>query len=339
MKLNVQLFCFQIIMDEILKQKLITAIKQENLSEARDCIPYLSSVSTAVKLKDIVSELVDNCLCKKFKITRLLIQEILRLKNEKVFGLEFLKKAIEKGDVEAVKELINQGVDIHNFSYCFLHVAIEYKRLDIAELLLAKKSNVYKGPINTPALYWAVKLNYVQGVEFLFNNGANLTNSSFESFSPIHAAAYYGSLDCIKFFCDRGADINQMSKIGTPLGIATKNNFVDCVTYLSNHPNINQSLKIASLDTALSTGKEECGLAIINSGCDIFARMNYNNFCSIHAAAQGNCVNAIKLLLKRGVDVNLSTSDNRQPLHFAVSKGHLESAELLLNHGAYIDLN
>lgn len=172
-------------MDEILRQKLITAINEENLSDFRDVVPYLSSVPTMVKLKEIVDELVDRCLCKKIKITKLLIQEILRLKDGKAFGLEFLKRAIVRGDVEAARELINLGVDVQDQPYCFLHTAIESKTLEIAGLLLAKGLNVNATRLQTgvTAFDVAIELDYAQGVEFLSNHGA--TNSVFRQYPPL----------------------------------------------------------------------------------------------------------------------------------------------------------
>ena len=58
---------------------------------------------------------------------------------------------------------------------------------------------------------------------------------------------------------------------------------------------------------------------------------------SLHlAATQGN-LNSISILIKKGKDVNQSTSKGFTPLHAATIGGHEEAIKLLLDNGALID--
>jgi ankyrin repeat protein len=58
---------------------------------------------------------------------------------------------------------------------------------------------------------------------------------------------------------------------------------------------------------------------------------------SLHlAATQGN-LNSISVLIKKGKDVNQSTSKGFTPLHAATIGGHEEAIKLLLDNGALID--
>jgi ankyrin repeat protein len=54
------------------------------------------------------------------------------------------------------------------------------------------------------------------------------------------------------------------------------------------------------------------------------------------AAIQGN-VNAVKLLLRAGADVEIESVEGIRPLHFACRNGHAEVVRLLLSAGARID--
>jgi ankyrin repeat protein len=54
-------------------------------------------------------------------------------------------------------------------------------------------------------------------------------------------------------------------------------------------------------------------------------------------AAESNRVEIVKLLLKHGVDVNVTTNDNNSPLHAAIQKADVQVVQLLLSHGADID--
>jgi ankyrin repeat protein len=58
----------------------------------------------------------------------------------------------------------------------------------------------------------------------------------------------------------------------------------------------------------------------------------------IHLAAEGGHLDCVKLLLKRGVDVNLRDRlDRATPLHWAASRGHLDVVKHLAESGADLD--
>jgi len=57
---------------------------------------------------------------------------------------------------------------------------------------------------------------------------------------------------------------------------------------------------------------------------------------SLNLLPTGN-VNALEVLLDRGVDVNVKTKHGDTPLHYASRKGFPQIIELLVSHGA--DLN
>ncbi|KAK9145664.1 hypothetical protein Sjap_005567 [Stephania japonica] len=58
---------------------------------------------------------------------------------------------------------------------------------------------------------------------------------------------------------------------------------------------------------------------------------------AIHAAAREGEINDILEYIKNGVSVNLKDSEGRTPLHWAVDRGHLEVAELLVSNNADVN--
>lgn len=58
---------------------------------------------------------------------------------------------------------------------------------------------------------------------------------------------------------------------------------------------------------------------------------------SLHLAATQGSLNSISVLIKKGKDVNQSTSKGFTPLHAATIGGHEEAIKLLLDNGAFID--
>ena len=54
----------------------------------------------------------------------------------------------------------------------------------------------------------------------------------------------------------------------------------------------------------------------------------------IHAAAAGNHIAVVRLLLDAGADPNATQQDEFRPLHSAAQNGNLELVRLLLDHKA-----
>lgn len=61
---------------------------------------------------------------------------------------------------------------------------------------------------------------------------------------------------------------------------------------------------------------------------------------ALHHACRKNQLAIAAYLIKEGSDVNMETIDSNYytPLHWAASRGHVEAADLLLKHGAQLDV-
>lgn len=172
----------------------------------------------------------------------------------------------------------------------------------------------------------------------LLEQGADFTLGPPCKYTPLHCASRFGNVDCIRILLNKGSDINVDGyRFGTPLELATKYSNLDCVFRLLNDGTVSDRSKVSALHLALIDGNEHFAEVLINNGVDISSTSGtVDPYGSIHAAAAGNCVKLLELLLSRGFDVNSINPLDYQPLFFAITHGHSKIADILLKHGANV---
>jgi ankyrin repeat protein len=106
------------------------------------------------------------------------------------------------------------------------------------------------------------------------------------------------------------------------------------------------------------SGEEELNKAILNDDAARVAELLNKSFCGIrwrsifrclrlskpgqnsllHLAAYSNSVNAARLLIENGEDINYRNGVGDTPLHIAAYYNAWETADLLISRGAHIDI-
>mmetsp|Transcript_69919 Transcript_69919/g.116118 ORF Transcript_69919/g.116118 Transcript_69919/m.116118 type:complete len:137 (-) Transcript_69919:296-706(-) len=108
-------------------------------------------------------------------------------------------KAIKCGDKALLQGLLDKGCDPNNFKDPYtgdvcLHLATNKGKVDIIELLLAKKAQVnLQNTLGQTALHCAAGYNMVGAVEKLLAGGASTTVTDIEGKTPIDMATTYGN--------------------------------------------------------------------------------------------------------------------------------------------------
>lgn len=87
------------------------------------------------------------------------------------------------------------------------------------------------------------------------------------------------------------------------------------------------------LHLAAYSGNVEAARLLVDQGADVNETLPIG-VAPLHCAAATGEVEIARLLLKAGADVNGTTSRGLTPLHSAASEGHTEVAELLIAWGA-----
>jgi ankyrin repeat protein len=142
--------------------------------------------------------------------------------------------------------------------------------------------------------------------KLLFADRSSIEASDRYETKPLHHAARSGSLECVKFLVENGANVNANAWFGTkPLHYAARGGNVECVRFL------------------------------VENGANIHAKCSGNKTTAIFEAST---VEVAQFLVERGAKLNLISSLGRVPLDYAIQQGkHIEVVRYLIRCG--VDVN
>ena len=156
--------------------------------------------------------------------------------------------------------------------------------------------------VRSSCLIKAASTGYLEAVEILVMNGAEVDLADEAGWTALSSACYEGHADVVKYLIRNGANI----------GVATCRG-ATCIMLALHSPDIVEFL--------------------ISSGSDVNAT-DVLDRTALHYAAEWGRLEAAILLLEHGADVNSSDEVGNTPLHDAVATGSIQMVKLLLKHGA-----
>jgi ankyrin repeat protein len=190
-----------------------------------------------------------------------------------------LFKAVEGGQTEQVKDLLNSGIDVKKAKRSNgdtpLHVAAFLGYTEIAQMLITKGGEVNVGitgttdPGATPLHLSAMK-GHSEIVFLLLNNGARVDvrlggegETSTSGATPLHLAATHNQIDVVNILVRNRADLETMDDYGdTALHYASNQGLADMVRELVRlGANVNASDLYER--TPLSIAKENGSIEVI----------------------------------------------------------------------------
>lgn len=142
-------------------------------------------------------------------------------------GLGDLLQAIWKGDILAVKELVDNGVDPNGqtkLGISPLHMAAKKQETEITRLLIARGADVNARDQNgkTP-LMEAASAGRAANARVLLSAGARVNAADENGFTALMWATILGFPELVEIFLGSGAEVNARSKDGrTAMGISQK---------------------------------------------------------------------------------------------------------------------
>lgn len=165
------------------------------------------------------------------------------------------------------------------------------------------------------ALWYAVMNNSLEVVQFLHTQGAKINIADKQGTSVLTLTILHKGHDLLDFLVAKGADINMVDQRGmTPLMAAlipTPEKRAIVLSYLEKFLSYKPKLDIQALRT--------------NSGGESALQM----------ASRMGFLEAVRLLLDRGADINLASLDNhRTALFAAAAAGRVDVAKHLIQAGA-----
>ena len=147
----------------------------------------------------------------------------------------------KKGDIEAVKLFLDEGMDVNAVNQrgqTALIRAAGYQRTDVVTLLLEKGADVeFIGERHArTALMEAAGAGNCVIIKQLAQKGADINAKDYESNTPLHFACMYGHVEAVRLLIELGAKPDvQASGLGrTPMKIAETNGHLEIVQMLKD---------------------------------------------------------------------------------------------------------
>lgn len=235
--------------------------------------------------------------------------------------------AVKAADVDAVRSLIvDRGVDVNR-----------------------------PAPDGATALHWAVHRNDAALVDLLLAAGAGVSTANRYGVQPISLAAENGDAGILEALLAAGADPNAALPGGeTVLMTAARTGDAEAVRVLlvrGADPNLRDGFRgQTALMWAAARNNAGAAHALAELGADVRAktgtaaraplgnRLFYapppTGFTALLFAARGGHVEAVRVLLAAGADVDDTLSDGQSALVVAVANANWELAGYLLDRGA-----
>ena len=264
-----------------------------------------------------------------------------------------LNAASSVGSVDIVKCLLEAGAEASAFDENYgnaLQAAVLGNHYDVVELLAPRCDVNARGGVKGSALVIAASYTNVKMIERLFELGVQ-TGMTSDMAEAMVAASARGNNEVVDVLLAKGSNVNAIgtyrAKRWTPLQIAARSGNIETVDHLlrsSADPNIVAVQPGTALIAAIDTrGADPSKLCIIESLIKAGASVNqlleipggsgpWNT--ALAAAVGWTNIEAAKILLERGADVNLTHGTCWTTLQVASNRANLQMLELLFEHGA-----
>lgn len=227
-------------------------------------------------------------------------------------------------------------------------------RFRAALLTAAAFTALGNDPDGTTPLHYAARNRDAAQIKKLLAGGAKVDAANRYGVTPLVLAIEQGDLDTIDALIAAGADVNHVLPEGeTLLMSASRTGNVDVIKAL-----LKKDARVETKDgfygeTAIhwATFEDHAGAvaALLDAGANVdtrtapatFARRNagltrlsLGEWTPLMYAARNGSMNAAKVLLDRGADINLTDPDGTTALVFAIVNYHYDFAAMLLDRGA-----
>ena len=152
--------------------------------------------------------------------------------------------------------------------------------------------------------------------------------------TPLHIAASENHKEIVELLIAEGADVNVKGENGeTPLDVAFLYEETETADPLRKHGG-----KHGTIHGAARGGDIEAVKEFLATGTDVNAKSSWNGSTPLHHAAECGHKEVAELLIAEGADVNAPAKYGLTPLDVAIQsstflKGHTKIADLLRKHG------
>ncbi|XP_041453218.1 serine/threonine-protein phosphatase 6 regulatory ankyrin repeat subunit B-like [Lytechinus variegatus] len=278
------------------------------------------------------------------------------LNEENNIGQNPLHVAASKGYLDIAKYLVQEGCDMNkrdHRDFTPVHGAVLNGHLDVLDYLITQQAKITKYD-GKGVLQLAATRGHVDVLKYFIKLGASAFEIDDSGQTSFHVATSMGHLeaeasgnwDIVNFFHDRTFSplasfdsnlrpIKSCHKNGlTLLNNAIQNTNLEVIDYLiTNGAKTNQSNEGSPLYMASRLGHLDAVNVLISRGISVNAE-SHRGQIPLHAAAATGRIQVVETLIENGSDLNKTDIDGWTPLHAAVQNGHLEVVRYLMWKGA-----
>lgn len=202
--------------------------------------------------------------------------------------------------------------------------------------------------MGTSGLIWpvdpvlkAIKEGDEEALKAMIKAGKNLAEPNKEGWLPLHEAAYYGQLSCLKALQQAyPAVIDQRTlQEETALYLATCRGHLDCLQSLLQagaEPDISNKSRETPLYKACERKNAEAVRMLVQYNADTNHRCN-RGWTALHESVSRNDLEVMEILVSRGAKVESKNAYGITPLFVAAQSGQLEALRFLAKYGADIN--
>ncbi|MBN1669765.1 MAG: ankyrin repeat domain-containing protein [Kiritimatiellae bacterium] len=168
--------------------------------------------------------------------------------------------------------------------------------------------------------------------EVLLQNGAEVTAQDEFGWTPLHTAA---SAEIADLLIGKGADLNARAQRQlTPLHTVENAGAAEILIRHGADVNATGANQITPLVWHIESCRPQIVALLLAHGADPRAPRRKDGKTLLHLAADRSNPETVRLLLDKGLEVNVPDGIGATPLHYAAFKGHADVVRALLERGA-----
>ena len=273
-----------------------------------------------------------------------------------------LFNAITLGDTDKIKMTISRSkIDfskVNQYGNTLLYEACECGSLKIVEMLLAAGADPHEGGFSGSPIHAAIRSESYEIVSRLISENINLNALDSAELTALMSASSSGNLGLVKLLVSAGADPSVFSvNSGSALLFAASEGHQDVFDYLyeltpqhlcKDAENIlEQSLRKlqqhpSELDQTFLNAVNEGSIDKLREALKLGANLNskgrQGGESALHFASQREYIEIIKILIDRGINVDIQDDDGNTPLMNAVLLNRIDAVKLLLEFNANVEV-
>jgi ankyrin repeat protein len=178
-------------------------------------------------------------------------------------------------------------------------------------------------------------------VRSLLNERVDVNVPQADGTTALAWAAHWDDLETADLLMRAGADVNAANEYGvTPLSLACVNRNIAMVEKFLRakaNPNSPQLTGETALMTCARTGSVDAVRLLLEFGADVNAKESHRGQTALMWAAAEKHPEVVQALVQQRADVHARSTTGFTPLLFAAQQGDIESARILLSAGANVN--